>query len=384
MRLILLLSFTLLLTVSLIVFPDIADQELRLEAFGWIFETRQGAFIIALLILLLVLWLLRLITRALFAGPGTVWRSLRSGSRKRREARLRAGLARWLDMRGDNGAKAIKRAKGVLPDWTMDLLKTLGIPAKDQQPGNEQDDALVTALAARIATDPGTHSKADLITRKAHLQAWLKVHPGAPLALSRMADMAEEEGNWPSAVQLLEAEWKQGHRSAHSIKPRLANAYVQLAEKQPEQAMAHLRKAYRLLPDERNILLAYGKQLLAHDDQKTAQRLWLAYLVQHNDFGIAHALLEVQRQDGMRCYRKLEKLKDVEMNTAQRWLRAELAHAAKLEGLAIEQMSALAENAFSSDAWKSLADWHNEAGEIDKAADCYNRTVVLLLEERSR
>jgi len=382
MRLILLLIVTLALTVSLILFPDIADQELRLEAFGWIFETRQGAFIVALLILLLLLWLARLLVRATFAGPGTVWRSLRTGSRKRREARLREGLGRWLDNRGDHGVKAIKRAKGVLPDWTMDLLKTLGIPAKDQPPGTEQDDTLVTALAARIATDPATQNKADLITRKAHLQAWLKAHPGAPLALSRMADMAEEEGNWSTAAQLLEAEWKQGHRSAHSIKPRLANAYLKLAQAQPEQAMVHLRKAYRLLPESRDILLAYGQQLLVHDERATAQRVWQASLVQHNAFDIAYALLEIQKEDALHRYRKLEKMKDGEMNSAQRWLRAELAHAAQLEGLAFEQMTALAEESNCFEAWHSLANWFHESAQFDKAADHYRRSVSLLLEKK--
>jgi len=379
MRLILLLVVALLLTLSLVIFPDIADQELRLEAFGWIFETRQGAFIVALLAVLLLLWLLRTLTRVIFAGPGTVWRSLRIGSRKRREARLREGLARWVDMRGDHGSKAIKRAKGVLPDWAMALLRTLGIPAKDQQVNAEQNDTLVTALAARIATDPDTHNRPDLAARKSHLSAWLKVHPGAPLALSRMTEVSEEEGDWANAAKLLEAEWKQGHRSAHSIKPRLANAYLKLAEKQPEQAMGHLRKAYRLLPDNCDILLAYGKQLLTNNEHATAQRLWLACLVQNNDFDIAQSLLGIQKQDAMRSYRKLEKMKDIEMNQAQRWLRAELAHAAQLEGLAYEQMLALAESSSNMEAWKSLADWYRESGEHEKASDYYQRALTRLI-----
>ena len=89
MRLILLLLFALAVTAALIAFPNIADQALRIEAFGWLFETRQGAFMIALLVLIFLLWLLQRIVGALFAGPGNVWRSLVSGNSKRHEKRLR-------------------------------------------------------------------------------------------------------------------------------------------------------------------------------------------------------------------------------------------------------------------------------------------------------
>ncbi|GAV20448.1 tetratricopeptide repeat protein [Mariprofundus micogutta] len=377
MRLVFLLVLALLVTVALIVFPNIADQVLRLEAFGWIFETRQGAFIVALLVLLFALALLRLLVRAMFAGPGSVWRSLKGGSSKRRESRLREGLAQWLDNRGDFGVKAMKRSKGILPDWAMDMLKILALPAKDQEVAADQDDALIVALAARIATDPGAERKPDLTTRRAHLEAWLNVHPNAPLALSRMADVAEEEGDWPKVVELLESEWKQGHRSAHSVKPRLTEAYLKLAADQPDQAMAHLRKAYRLLPDNDAVQLAYGNGLLANGERATAQRLWTGYLEQHNAFEIAYALLDMHRLDAIRAYRKLEGLKDAEMTLAQRWLRAELAHAAALEGLAYEQMQALAEDESCLDAWKSLAAWHSDAGEYEKASACYQQALAL-------
>ncbi|OIO74847.1 MAG: hypothetical protein AUJ57_01410 [Zetaproteobacteria bacterium CG1_02_53_45] len=379
MRLVLLLVLSLLLTISLVVFPDIADQELRVEAFGWIFETRQGAFIAALLAVLFVLWLLRLLVRALFAGPGTVWRSVRVGSRKRREARLRQGLTQWLDMRGDFGGKALGRCKGILPDWVMEMLKILGVPAKDQQVLPDRDDALVIALSARIATDPSAKMKPDLATRKAHLEAWLNVHPGAPLALSRMAEVAEEEGDWARVVELLEAEWKQGHRSAHSVKPRLTAAYIQLAGIQPEQAMGYLRKAYRLLPHDHDVLLAYGEGLITHGEQATAQRLWTGCLEQHSYIDVAQALLGIQKVDAMRAYRKLEGLKETGMTVAQRWLRAELAHAAKLDGLAFEQMQGLAEGECCFSAWKSLAGWYHENGDYEQAADCYKRSLDLAL-----
>jgi len=375
MRLIFLLIIALATAAALIAFPDIADQHLRLEAFGWIFETRQGSFLIALFALLLLLWLLRSIVRAIFSGPGTVWRSVRMGSRKRREKRLRDGLAQWLDNRGDFGVKSMKRAKGVLPDWIMEMLKVLAVPAKDQQLLQEHDDPLVTVLAARIATDPSAHPKPDLATCKAHIDAWLHVHPGAPLAISRKADIAEEEGDWSGLVALLEEEWKQGHRSAHSVKPRLATAYISLSEGAPEQAMTYLRKAYRLLPDDHNVLLAYGLGLIVSGETPTATRLWTSHLEKHDSIDVADALLATQSADALRAYRKLESKSDNELNHAQCWLRAELAHAAKLEGLAFEQMIALAESTNSVDAWQSLATWYQQAGDFESASKAYQRAL---------
>ena len=375
MRLILLLIIALATAVALIAFPDIADQHLRLEAFGWIFETRQGAFIIALFALLLILGLLRTIVRAIFSGPGTVWRSVRMGSRKRREKRLREGLAQWLDNRGDFGIKSLKRAKGVLPDWMMEMLKILAIPAKDQEVLHEHEEPLATVLAARIATDPSAHQKPDLTTRKAHIDAWLHVHPGAPLAISRKADIAEEEENWLALTALLEDEWKQGHRSAHSVKPRLAMAYIRLSEADSDNAMVHLRKAYRLLPDDADVLLAYGLGLIVSGERPTAVRIWVAHLEKHDSPEIADALLSSQKDDALRAYRKLEGRKESELNNSERWLRAELAHAAKLDGLAFEQMLALADSCDHADAWQSLAHWYSEAGDFESAANAYQRAL---------
>lgn len=375
MRLILLLILALAVSVVLIAFPNIADQQLRIEAFGWIFETRQGAFIVALFVLLFLLWLLRSIVSALFSSPGVAWRSMRMGSRRRREKRLREGLAQWLDHRGDFGAKALKKSKGVLPDWVMDMLKILGIPAKDQQMQGEQDDSLLTALAARIATDPDAHPMADIAMRKAHLEAWLHVHPGAPLAFSRMADLAEEEADWPKLVEMLEGEWKQGHRSAHSVKPRLAHAYLRLAESEPDRAMTNLRKAYRLMPDNADVLLAYGFGLVAVDENSTSSRIWSEFLEKHDEIAIAKALLELLSDDALRAYRRLENRSDADLNGSQRWLRAELAHAAKLDGLAFEQMSALAKEKPGVAVWSSLGNWYAEAGDHNQAAACYKNAL---------
>ncbi len=379
MRLILLLIVALLLTIALIAFPDIADQPLRLEAFGWVFETRQGAFIVALLVLLFVIGLLRSLFAALLAGPGHVWRSLRMGSRRRREQNLREAIAQWLDRRGDVGVRALKRSKGVVPGWLAELLRVLMTPAKDQALPSADQDPLVTALAARIVTAPSAQPKPDLATRKAHLEAWLQAHPGAPLAMERMADLAEEEGDWHRLAALLEEVWKRGHRSASGIKPRLVRAYLALAEEHPDQAMTYLRKAHRLLPEDRSVVLAYGQALIDAGENRAALRLWRSWLEQHGDLAMARRLLHLMREDPMRAYRKLERRTEREMNEAQRWLRAELAHAAGLTGLAFEQMQALSEQGESAEiraaAWQSLGDWYLENDEHGQAALCYRRAL---------
>jgi len=375
MRLALLLLLALAVSIALIVFPNIADQILRIEAFGWIFETRQGTFIVAMLTLLALLWLLRSITSALFAGPGVAWRSLRMGSRKRREKKLRDALAQWLDGRGNVSVRTLKRCRGILPGWLIEVFQTVLTPANELPLPAEDQDTLITALAARIATDPYAEHAPDLATRKAHLEAWLNAHAGAPLATSRLVDLAEEEDDLPVFINQLETEWKQGRRSAQAVKPRLVRACLKFAKQDSDQSMAFLRKAYRLMPDDPNVLIAYGNGLLANGDVKTVQRLWSGYLEQHSNDRIARLLLELQRADPMRAYRKLEKKPVEALNQAQRWLRAELAHTAKLDGLAFEQMQALADERSCMIAWHSLGQWFEELADYEKAADCYRQAL---------
>jgi len=379
MRFIVLLIFALLLTIALVVFPNIADQALRFEAFGWVFETRQGAFIAALLGLLFVIWLIRALASALFAGPGHLWRSLRMGSRRRREQNLREALAQWLDARGDMGVKTLKRSRGVLPDWTLAMLKALMLPAKDQPQPTSEQDPLLTALSARIVTGPTAHPRPDLATRKTHLKAWLNARPGSPLAMSRLADLAEEEQDWPKLVELLEGIWKKGHRSSHAVKPRLVKAYLAMSQLDPESGMQYLRKAHRLMPDNREVLLAYGLKLVESGDTSAAIRLWQTHLESEGDLPLARQLLLQLQGDPLRTYRKLEGKSDAELNEAQRWLRAELAHCAKLDGLAFEQMQSLAEGSNETEtiaaAWQSLGNWYLDNHEHGQAAKCYREAL---------
>jgi len=73
----------------------------------------------------------------------------------------------------------------------------------------------------------------------------------------------------------------------------------------------------------------------------------------------------------MRAYRKLENKKASAMNDAQCWLRAELAHAAHLDGLAFEQMQKLADEIGSKSAWQSLGRWYQAVKKYEQAATCF-------------
>ncbi|HXH64360.1 MAG TPA: heme biosynthesis HemY N-terminal domain-containing protein, partial [Mariprofundaceae bacterium] len=146
MRLVLILFLALAVTILLTLMPDVASQMVRIQAFGWEFEARQGAFIVALLGVLGTVWLIRALISALLAGPGQVWQSLRTGSRKRRESLLRDGLSAWLDMRDDHGAKAMRKARGVIPDWALGMLRVLATPARDQELPGQHADPLHVAL----------------------------------------------------------------------------------------------------------------------------------------------------------------------------------------------------------------------------------------------
>ena len=376
MRLFILLLLALGIVVLLSLFPEIAGQPLRIEAFGWTFETRQGAFITALLILLALLWLLRRIVAAIFAGPGQLWRTLRMGGKKRREQRLREGVAQWLDMRDDQGSRAFQKSRGIIPEWATALLKTLATPAKDQVLTEPDDDPLNIALAARIATDPNTPAKADSATQRAHLEAWLTVHPNAPLAVSRLAVLAENEGDWATAAKLLEDSWKQGQRSASSIKPRLARIYIHLADQEPDSKQSHLRKAHRLAPDNRDVILALGHAYSTDQNSDAAKKLWLDYLEQNNDFHIAAELVALMNSEALQLFQKLDRKDAAEVyNDSMRWLQASLAHQAGLNGLANEIMDQLLEKNSSYIPLQSRAEWYAEAGEWAQASQCYQQAL---------
>ncbi len=375
MRIAIMLILALALAGVLAVFPDVASQPLKIEAFGWVFETRQGPLVLLLLLLLGVFWVLRRVAAAIVAGPGQVWQALRSGGRKRRESHLRDGLAQLIDTRGDLGARIFRKTHGIVPAWGAAMLRTLATPAAGHAMPSTDNNPLLTALKARIVTDPDATPRPDLAMRKAHLEAWLRVHPGAPLALQRKMDMAEEEENWAALAHLLEQVWKRGGSSAATIRNRLAGAYMKMAQAQPEHGLEYLRKAHRLMPESGEILLALGRALCAKDDVSACCRLWSGYLEQHDDEDIAIALHALLRKDALKAYRKLENADDAHMTPARAWLRAQLAHDADLNGLAMDHMQELIKTHPGHMAWRTFGDWHAEAADWVQAAHCYQKAL---------
>ncbi len=375
MRIVIMLTLALALAGVLALFPHVADQPLKIEAFGWLFESQQGPFILLLLLLLGLFWMLRRILTAILAGPGQVWQVLRSGGRKRREAHLRDGLAELIDMRGDLGAKAFRKTRGIVPAWGRALLRVFTTSVDNHAMPSTDDDALLTALRSRMVTDPTARPKPDIAVRKVHLEAWLNVHPGAPLALERKIGMAEEEEDWATLARLLENVWKKGGRSAASIRPRLAAAYIALATAQPDHALEYLRKAHRLMPEEGGVLLALGKTLIEQGDVQASRKLWSTYLETYDDEAVALALYELLRTDALRAYRKLEKASDAKMPPARAWLRAQLAHDADLGGLAIDHLQELIKSHPGPLAWKTFGDWHAEKADWVQAAHCYQKAL---------
>lgn len=375
MRPFLLLLLTLTVAALIALFPDIATQNMRIEAFGWEIVAQQGAFMIALLLLLALLWLVSLLLASFAKGPDRLRQWLRLGSRKRAENRLREGLAKLIDMRGDLGEKDFRKAKGALPEWGMRLLSLLA--KRDLTLPSMRDDPLYVALAARIASEPQTHN-IDLPTRLAFLEAWLRVHPDAPLAMERLSELALEMGDWARAVNLLERSWKKGARSAAGVKEKLASAYLGLAKEDAPHALEYLRKAHRLCPENSEILLSLGRALIEAGDARSAHRLWLNHLQQHHDYAIAEALYEQLCRDApLKAYQRLEKLSKDQMPIALQWLRAKLAHEAGLTGLAKEQMEAILERCQDPIPWQTKGDWHAQAEEWQEAVLCYRKACAL-------
>lgn len=377
MRTFIVLVLAISLAVLFALFPDVADETLSIHAFGWIFETRQGPFMLALVFILAVYWLLRRIVLAILAGPGQLLHVLRNGRKKRRESYLYDGLCEWVDMRGERGWKSFRKSRGILPDWADGLLERLPMSPTDIPLPAETDDPLLVALSARIATDPDTARKPDPAERGKHLDAWLKAHPGAPLALERKARLLSETADWQGLVALLEEIWQRGGNSASRAAPKLAAAYMQLAmatepgRQGRESKLTYLRKAHRLQAESHDVVLALGRVQMEAGDTAACRKIWLAHIEKHNDPDIAIELLPLMLEDAMKNYRRMEKCKLADMTPALALLRAGLAHLAGLSGLANEHMEHLLASHASPQAWRMLGQWRAESGDWKAAAEAY-------------
>ncbi|MDQ6993652.1 MAG: heme biosynthesis HemY N-terminal domain-containing protein [Mariprofundus sp.] len=378
MRLIFFLMLALMIAITLVVFPDQANQMLRLQALGWVFETKQGTFIVVLFLLLMVAWLLRTLIRTLFSGSGQLWSSLRMGSEKRRQRRLQETVTSWLNGNGALNMRLLKSSKQVLPEWVLDLLAVLATPADKLGAPDQKRAPLLTILMARTISSPTVMPKVDIALRKAHLKAWLAISPDAALAKARMADIAEEEGDWQARISFLEHNWQKTGQPADDSKQSLKRAYQKLAETDANQALLLLRKAYRLDPADSAVVLAYGLAQLREGESQNTILLWMNYLEQHDSIVVAAELLTLLKQHNpLKVYRKLERKNGAEISLALRWLRSELAHFSKLDGLAYEQMQLLADEDKYAPAWESMANWHHSAGEYKQASVCFKQALRL-------
>jgi uncharacterized protein HemY len=373
MRLLLLLLAAMAIAAILAFYPDIAQHDVRFEAFGWVLELNQFVFILILLLLLIIFWLARKILLGLISGPSHLWQRLTSGKYQRREENLREGISQLIDQRHDFGVKAFSKAKGVIPDWAMDLIRIFTIPVHELSLARVRGDRLKTSLCARLATEPQT--VLDPEKRREFLNAWLEASPNSPLALNRLCLLAEEEEDWPTALPLLEEQWKGTDGEDSGVRKRLVNAYLAMALREPGEQLNWIRKAEKIDPESGQVVLALGRAYISNDDRVAARRLWGNFLKRHDDFQIAQSLLDIT-EDPMRAYRKMESESASTMPASRQWLRAQFAHAAGLTGLANRHMQRLIEQHPSKLAWQTLGKWHAESREWEEAAKCYAKALL--------
>lgn len=375
MRLLLLLLLMLVVTISMSLFPDIAGQAMRLEAFGWKFETQQGVFVVALLVLLFVSWLLLRLFSALVAGPGHIWQTLRMGGRERREAKLKEGIADYINEQPEQGLRKVLKGKGVVPDWQLDLFRVLGNRDSEALALQDDEDAIQVALKARVGTDPARKPQLDLRQRQLLIQAWLQAYPDSFLAQNREAELAVEAGDWELAAVLLERIWKRGLRPAAAVKPLLATAWLHIAENAGKQAGEYYRKAHRLMPHQSDVVLAVGRHKLAGEGNLAVWRLWVDHLSLHDDMDVADAAFDYMQEEALPAYRMLEKASA--LTPALSWLKARLAHKAGLDGLAVEIMEGLLEKHPKSEFWQTQAQWYVEQGKLEQAVQAYQQASLI-------
>jgi len=370
MRVFLLLLLALAVAAVLALYPNIAQQNMHFEAFGWIVELNQAVFLLILLLILTLFWAMRKIILIVLTLPLRLWRAIWSRSRRLKEEHLRHGIARLVDMHKDLGANDFKKADSVIPAWLVDLLEVFTIPVQDQKVPRPEQDSLKTALVARLVTRPKSALSSSL--RKEFLKAWLQVSPEAPLARKRMCALAEEEQDWATAIGFLENQWK--NNKAKETRTRLVRAYLGLAEQRPDDRIDWLRKAQKLDPDSGSAILALGLAYNEIGDQVAVRRLWNKYLRDHDNVEVARSLLDIT-DDCLRAYRKTENNHAHSMPASYQWLRAQLAYRAGLTGLATEHIQALAKQYPGKLAWQTWGDWHSKAGDWEQAAQCYTQAL---------
>jgi len=372
MRLIFFLLLAVCIMFLVALFPEVAQRELRVEAFGWVFNAKQGSFMIALFLLLCVVWAVRRMLRWMFGMPGRFGGWCRLGGQRQQASRLRTLLANMINEQQESIPKWLKKRQNIMPEWMAQLLRQWLQPMDV----NEQDDALHIALAARQATHPD--STMNLLGRKKLMAAWLNVYPKSPLAKQRQCELLKEEGDWLRLIHVLEERWKKEKPSAIHVKSQLTDAYVQYLlalDLTSDEALAVARKAQKLDAKMVASTKILGQVHLARSEQDAAAKIWFKYLEKNNCFEISQLLYNVLAEDALKAYRKLEKKNADDLNAASQWLRAKLAHAAELDGLAEEHLQALLEMCPCALSWRTRADWYAQKRMWQKSTEAYQKAL---------
>jgi uncharacterized protein HemY len=370
--------FALLLIVAvfvgLVLFPEIANQRVRIEILGWLFETRTGMFILLVLFVLGSLWFLQKVFDLSINSPKQLWSNLRSGNKKRRELRLQEALATWIDEGEGNSQKLLKRSKDVVPNWLHDTLTIWwDKPSAHPKINDEKDPALSIALKARLATNPEHQDSITLSERQQYLDTWLAVHPAAPLALQRKAHLLGELGEYAEQVRLLEELWNK-KKNVTTIKPLLATALRFLAQQEPASSLSYLRKANRINPLDAEVVIDLTQALNDAGDRQSSSRLLLDYLETHNHFGVAEVALALLGDEPIKSFKLVDK-PSMQRNDSGAWLRLNLAHKAGLTGIAEDALHALLESSPSQKLWQVRGDWFAEKQKWQQASEAYQKAL---------
>ncbi len=374
---------TLLLVVSMVVFPELASSRMRLDAFGWQLETRQGFFVLLLLLLFWAVYLLQAGIRLLVLGHGRLLLGWRAGRLGRKERYLRRALLQWIDAEGDMGRRALEKSGDILPQWLQRAWSRVSCAVDELPlPSDAEEDALANAMVARLATDARHWAAQDAQALSLHLHAWQKASPGSLLARFRLARLALQEGQPERAAAILEdllkkdvalseALARSGEAEA-SCRPLLARAWLALAEQDEGQRGALLRRLRRLDIHDGALVLRLGELLRKKDGDRAVKKLWLDFLQHHDDVAVADACFALLADDAMGHFRQLE---HVHGTPAFQWLKARLAHACGLDGLATEIMRPLLLADPRPAFLRSQAQWLQEQQRWREACETLERAL---------
>ncbi len=371
-RLMLVLLLMMSVFASLLLFPEAAGQPVRIELLGWLFETRTGMFVLFLCVLWLTYWLLKKLLLISVNSPQQLWHNLRSGSNKRRETRLKEAVEVWIDTGAGHSHKLLKRSKGVVPPWLHESLQVWLNPP--QQAHDEQDQPLHIALKARLATDTAHIQQLSLSERQHYLDAWLAVHPAAPLALQRKADLLGDLGEFTEQIALYEKLWDK-QKDVNNLKASYARALCAAAKNNGEQALPYLRKAQRLDASNHEVTIDLATALGHAGDVKSASKMLLDALLLHDHINLAQAALKLCSASPLHYFKHVDKPGYLQTKAGS-WLRVCLAHQANLTGLAEDGLQALLEQTPSALLWNTQGLWYSEDKAWEKAVFCYQQASL--------